>query len=191
MRTKVAAIILAAGQGSRIGQPKLFLKTGDRTFLESVTKTLADAGLADITAVVRNEDRERAAGLIQPRRVRVNGHPENGPLSSLRTGLDAQKDRDGYLICPVDHPAVAADTIRALLAAFDAQRGNVVKPAFNGKAGHPVLIPAALAKRIPDKDIAGGLAKVIAGSGVAVTLVPVDDDAVLKNINTMDDIKHG
>jgi molybdenum cofactor cytidylyltransferase len=191
MKAKVAAIILAAGQGNRIGQPKLFLKTGDRTFLEAVVKALADAGVADITAVVRNEDRERAAGLAQPRQVRVNGHPENGPLSSLRIGLDAQKDCDGYLIYPVDHPAVAVGTIKALLSAFDLQRGNVVKPTFNGTAGHPVLIPAELAKRIPDKDIKGGLAKVIADSGIAVTLVPVNDGAVLKNINTMDDLNHG
>lgn len=191
MAARVAAIILAAGRGRRVGQPKLFLKAGCRTFLETVVSTLENAGVTDIVAVVREEDRERAAALARPQRVRVNRHPEDGPLSSLRTGIDTLPGHDGYLVFPVDHPAVDAGTIKALLAAFGDQRGSVVKPTFNGTAGHPVIIPAALAQQVPGKDIAGGLAALVAGSGRAVTPVPVADPAVLKNINTKDDLDNG
>lgn len=185
---RVAAVILAAGQGSRIGQPKLFLEIGGRTFLEAVVKTLDEAGVTDVVAVVRDEDRERAAELVQPHRVCVNGHPEEGPLSSLRIGLGALPGYEGCLVFPVDHPAVATRTIRALLAAFGKTRRRVVKPTCNGNPGHPVIIPAALAGHIPDHDVAGGLARLIAGCGLPAVAVGVDDPAVLKNINTKDDL---
>ncbi|MCU0606723.1 MAG: nucleotidyltransferase family protein [Candidatus Edwardsbacteria bacterium] len=188
MKTTVAAIILAAGQGTRIGRPKLFLETGGRTFLEAVVKTLEEAGVTDVAAVVGSDDRDRARELAKPHHVLVNQHPEHGPLSSLRIGLDALPGYDGYLVFPVDHPQVAAGTIGALVARFEAESRTVSKPVCEGKTGHPVIIPAALAQTIPDKDIEGGLAKLIAESGSAVTLVPVDDPAVLKNINTRDDL---
>ncbi len=188
MKTTVAAIILAAGQGSRIGQPKLFLRTADRTFLEAVIKTLETAGVTDITVVVRPADEERARELVGAHLARVNEHPENGPLSSLRIGLDALPGCDGYLVFPVDHPEVGTGTVTALLAAFDARRGAVIKPAFRGKAGHPVIIPAQLARTIDGADVAGGLANLIAGSGLSVAAVEVDDPTVLKNINTKDDL---
>jgi molybdenum cofactor cytidylyltransferase len=191
MRTKVAAIILAAGQGRRIGRPKLFLKTGNRTFLEAVVSTMADAGVTSIVAVVRNEDKERATDLAKPHQVSINDHPANGPLSSLRIGIDTLPGCDGYLVMPVDHPTVDPSTIKALLMTFAIEPNGVVKPTFDGKAGHPVIIPKTVAKKVTGKDIEGGLAKVIADSGIAVTHVPVDDGAVLKNINTMDDLNHG
>ena len=73
----------------------------------------------------------------------------------------------------------------------DNDQRAVVKPSYQNKAGHPVVIPSTMAAIVPDTDIVGGLAKLIADSGLPVAAVAVDDPAVLKNINTMDDLNHG
>ena len=185
----VAAIILAAGQGQRMGQPKLFLEIGGRTFLETAIATLEAAGLADIVVVTRADCAKRAAQLAGTHRVVVNPDPERGMLSSLAVAVRELPDADGYLVLPVDHPRVGAAAIASLLQAFSAGRGTVVKPIHDGRAGHPVIIPRRLARDLPSGDVGGGLAKVIADSGVPVELVTVDDPGILKNVNEPHDLE--
>ena len=187
----IAAIVLAAGSGRRAGQPKLFLMSGLRTFLEKIILTLEAAGVADIVIVVSTESEERATALAGGHQVFVNGRPERGPLSSLRIGIDAVTGRDGYLVWPVDHPEVTSGTIRALAAAFCDHANSVIKPRCRGQAGHPVIITSSLASRVPGEDVPGGLAALIRSSGTPVTLVDVEDPGVARNINTKDDLAHG
>lgn len=188
MSATVTAIILAAGQGQRIGQPKLFLESGGRTFLEAVLATLDQAGVRDVAVVTRGELLKRASELAPGRMVLANPDPERGMLSSLAIGVRESTVVDGYLIWPVDHPHVAARTVELLLTAF--QAGNTAaKPVHRGRAGHPVIIPRKLARDLPAGDVRGGLAKVLADLGVPVELVMVDDPGILKNINEPYDLE--
>ncbi|MDI6740564.1 MAG: nucleotidyltransferase family protein [Candidatus Edwardsbacteria bacterium] len=179
----VAAIVLAAGTGGRIGCPKLFLKSGGKTFLELVINILETAGLSDITVVVRGERQDEAVQIAGGHAVRVNQHPENGPLSSLRVGLDAAPGFDGYLVMPVDHPFVKAKTVRELVSAFAQTSDCVIKPSCQGKAGHPVIVPIAAVGKIPRKDSEGGLARIIKDSGAQVRVLETGDGNILRNIN--------
>ena len=189
MRAKVAAIILAAGSGRRMGQPKLFLESGGRSFLELAAGSLESAGIRDVIAVVREEDKEQARALAKTCRVVVNEHPGNGPLSSLRAGLDAAPDCNGYLVMPVDHPFVRPETLAELAQAFQTDPAKVVKPSLDGRDGHPVIIPKALAAQVTGCDVKGGLAVLIKDSGLKVVRREVSDQGILKNINTSDDMK--
>lgn len=187
--TRVAAVVLAAGKGQRMGQPKLFLDSGGRTFLELVIALLESTEVPDINIVVRGEDRERADGIAKSHQICVNQHPENGPLSSLRIGLDAAPGFDGYLVMPVDHPFVKAETISELIKAFQQNSDEVIKPAFRGKDGHPVIIPSSLSPTITGEDREGGLAGLIRDSGLRITRIEIADMGTVKNINTTGDIK--
>jgi molybdenum cofactor cytidylyltransferase len=187
--SKIAAIIMAAGRGERMGQPKLFLESAGKSFLELVITALEGAGILDITAVVRKEDRARSATMIKSYRLAVNRHPENGPLSSLRAGLDSAPGFEGYLVVPVDHPFIKPGTIRDLAETFKQKPYTIVKPYCQGKSGHPVIIPASLAEHIAGQDTTGGLAQVIRNSGLAVARLEVNDNGIFRNINTKGDME--
>jgi len=148
----VGAVILAAGAGERLGGPKLRQGAGGRTFLERVLATVVAAGCAPVVCVVRAADRDWAAAQVESAggAVVVNPAPERGALSSLRLGLDRLGACTGALVAPVDHPFVAAATCRALVAAFAARTDAVVKPVWEGRSGHPVIIPRELFPRIPE-----------------------------------------
>lgn len=182
---EVAAIILAAGKGTRIGGPKLNLPIGGTTFLSHIGRRLAAAGIDRVVAVVPVARRNESDGNA---RLVANPHPERGMIYSVRLGVGAAGDADGYLVMPVDHPHVESKTYGDLLRAFDSKSKKVVRPEFEGRAGHPVIIPRVLAKKLPSEDIEGGLAAFIRGSGTDVVSIAVDDAGVLRNVNTPEDL---
>ncbi len=189
----IACVILAAGAGRRAGGPKAFLPFSDvttsveETFLAHVARVAREGGAAPIVAVVRPQDRDRAAAATPGLALAVNPDPERGMLSSLRAGLDALAPVAGVLIFPVDHPHVRPGTVGALLQAFDADPSTGAKPSFEGRGGHPVVLPWVLAESLPAADVPGGLGEALRQAGARVAFVPVDDPGVLRNVNGLAD----
>jgi CTP:molybdopterin cytidylyltransferase MocA len=116
----VAAVILAAGSGSRFGGGKLTAILDDRPLLAHVVEAARAAGLAPIVVVVPRDDPSIAAlDLGSVRRV-VNPMPAEGLSSSVRLGLRTLELEDGVdaaVILPGDQPRIEPEVIRALLTA--------------------------------------------------------------------------
>ncbi len=84
----IAAIILAAGQSRRMGQPKMLLPWGKTTVLETVIATFRAADVDDIL-VVTGGDREQVESLVRDsaRTVFNPGYAAGEMLRSVQTGL--------------------------------------------------------------------------------------------------------
>ena len=143
----VAAIVLAAGASSRMGQPKMLLPIGDRTLLATVVEALLDAGLLRVVVVLGcDADRIRAAAGLpdDPRlRVIVNADWKSGMASSLRVGLDECEGADAALVALGDQPGLTADRVRRIVSAWS-PGAQLVLPVHDGRAGHPVLFTPPL-----------------------------------------------
>lgn len=181
--TRVGAMILAAGRGERMGGPKWKLPISGMTFLEQILKRVRDAGITDVVVVASPEDQREMNELHPHVTIAVNLQPERGVLSSMRTGAEHLADDTGCFIIPVDHPDVRSDTYRILNAAFSQQPEAVIKPVYQNTGGHPLVMPLGFATQLPLHDVDGGLRALIRKSGVTVRRVPVDDPAVLRNLN--------
>lgn len=139
----MAAVVLAAGESSRMGSDKALLMYRGRTFLENIISVLRDAGITSIVVVLGHH-----AELIRQRldlssvEVVVNQDYRRGQTSSLQAGLRvlAPDEPDGVVLCLVDHPVMSADTVQKLIQCFKLTRKPVVIPQLNGKHGHPVLL---------------------------------------------------
>jgi nicotine blue oxidoreductase len=137
---RIAAIVLAAGEGRRMGGPKALLPFGLGTFLSHLCRVFARAGCSDVIAVLGAEaDRVlREAGPLEGAVATVNPRWREGMLSSVWRGLDEAEARgaEAVLLHPVDHPLVEPATIGLVL---DALRGGatVAVPAVDGRRGHP------------------------------------------------------
>jgi CTP:molybdopterin cytidylyltransferase MocA len=190
---EVAAVILAAGSGSRLGGvAKALLIHRGKTYLETIATTARSVGLVDAAVIVGEPfHREVAAHARQlGLRVRVNPAPECGMASSVALGFAAIANgpASAAWLWPVDHPAVAAATLRLLIAAIgDAE---VAQPRLGGRGGHPPLIRRALWLRLAAcSDQGDGARGVLRAARVAA--VEVDDPGVLRDIDTPADLEVG
>ena len=184
----IGALVLAAGKGRRIGTAKLRLSTGGETFLYRCVRMLRAAGADVVAGVVSPEERAWAVAEV-PGTPFVNNPSDAGDmLSSVRVGMDLVSSCRSVVILPVDHPCVQAETVRRLVAAGRCEGDAVIKPLFQGRAGHPVLIPRTLFARVIASGEGDTLRTIIAASGVPVTRLAVDDPGVLRNINTPGDL---
>jgi molybdenum cofactor cytidylyltransferase len=148
-RAKIAGLVLAAGESSRMGRDKALLDYRGHTFLETIILKLVEAGLERVIVVLGHhaEDIQRTVDLAAAEVV-VNRNYLNGQTSSLQTGL-AVLDRtgtgpDAIVLCLVDHPAFEPATVCALIEEFDRNASPVIIPTYEGRRGHPVLIARAL-----------------------------------------------
>jgi CTP:molybdopterin cytidylyltransferase MocA len=127
-----SGIVLAAGSGSRLGQPKADLVLGGTRLLDRAIAALRAGGCAEVIAVVRPGTRADDANVVQ------NPEPERGLGSSLRIGLGTATG-DVAVIMLVDTPGVGAAAVRQLLAAA----APVAVATYDGRRGHPVAIARA------------------------------------------------
>ena len=188
---RIAAIILAAGEGRRIGGPKALLPLGGRTFLGHLCELYSRPAVATVVAVIGAEAARVAARAGVPSGVQLvrNDAWREGMLSSVWRGLDAAEaaGAQAVLLQPVDHPLVDAATVDTVCEALSS--GSVIAvPSFAGRRGHPGGFAAAvfgeLRNALPDQ----GARVVLAADPARITYVEGNPGSV-QGIDTPDDYR--
>jgi molybdenum cofactor cytidylyltransferase len=188
----LAAVILAAGDSTRMGSPKAILDAPDgRPFIASIVRALGAAGISDIVIVTgRDHDRvidalDRDAPPVRARAVR-NADPSRGQLSSLWLGMDASigPDTKGLLVTLVDVPLVAPGTIGRVVEAWRRTRAPIVRPAIGDRHGHPVIFDRALFDELRAAPLETGAKAVVRAHAAEIMDVPVDDEGSLTDVDT-------
>jgi len=134
----VAGLLLAAGQGSRLGRPKALVEIGGLTLADRAVAVLRDGG-ADPIVMVTGAAPVSLPGVITAH----NPAWHTGMGSSLRAGLQTlPADRDAVVIALVDQPLIGPAVIRRLIAAF-AAGAQVTVACYEGAPRNPVLIGRA------------------------------------------------
>jgi len=144
----IAAVILSAGESSRMGRPKALLPIDGQTFIERIVGALTASGLTRIVVVVGfNADELRRKIEHLAVEIVVNPDYKQGQLSSLQTAirlLERDQDCQGMLVHLVDHPYIDPALVRVMLHRFAEVRPLIVVPRHQGKRGHPVLFSRGL-----------------------------------------------
>jgi molybdenum cofactor cytidylyltransferase len=146
----VAAIILAAGPSSRLGQPKQLLGFGGEALLERALRLANEAGANPVLAVLGANFAPICAAIPFNATIPVlNDKWEQGISSSIHAGLNEadvrSPDAAGALIMTCDQPRLSVDHLRALLKAFDAQpKPSIVASAYAGMNGTPAVFPRSV-----------------------------------------------
>jgi molybdenum cofactor cytidylyltransferase len=143
----ISAIILAAGQSRRMGQPKMLLPWGKLTVIEQVITTFLGAEI-EYMLVVTGGARELVEKVIEPFPVQTvyNSNYEMGEmLSSLQHALRALPHRvEATLIGLGDQPQVQERTVRLVCEAYRESQSKLVLPSFQMRRGHPWLVARSL-----------------------------------------------
>jgi len=164
-----AAILLAAGESTRMGQPKALLPWGDQTLIEYQIAELRAAGVDDVVVVLGHDADEVRQHVPPEARVVVNKAYREGRASSLRAGAAALPDDAGpIVVLNVDQPRPRR-IIEQLLAAHRNAGALVTVPVGDGRRGHPVVLAGALLPELRSaSEAAQGLRGVVAAHEAGV-----------------------
>jgi molybdenum cofactor cytidylyltransferase len=143
----ISAIILAAGQSKRMGEPKMLLHWGKVRVIEHVISTFLRAGIKDIVVVTGGARHEVERAVEEyPVRTRYNAEHATGEmLSSLQNGLRALSPQaEAALVGLGDQPQVEERIIRLICEAYRESESRLVVPSFHKRRGHPWLVKRPL-----------------------------------------------
>lgn len=185
----LTGIVLAAGRSRRAGRFKPLAATDAGPLVRRAASGLRER-CSEVLVVTGHRAMEIDRALAGLDGVRtVPGPDPDGPMfGSVRAGLAAAGDADGYVLLPVDCLAVDAALLDALIAAWRADGGTrAAVPEHAGRGGHPVLLPAAVRAAAAAAPPHASLRHVIADLGAL--RVPVDDPDVLTDLDQPEDFR--
>jgi molybdenum cofactor cytidylyltransferase len=184
---KVAALVMAAGKSSRMGQFKLLMPVDGTPMIAHTVDALLASSVTDVIVVTGRE----AAGVraaLSDRPVRIAHNPDfaEGLSTSLKAGLAAlPADADAFLVALGDMPKVTADDINRLIAAYDPGEGRLIcVPTFDGKAGNPILWDRRFLEAMRGLSGDTGARSLLLRHGEAVAETPVTSAGVLIDVDT-------
>jgi len=189
--SRVAAILLAAGESRRMGaRNKLLLDIDGEPMIRRATRTLVGGGFIEVVVVLGFEA-ERVRAALDGLAVRpiVHHHFADGQMSSVRAGLDAlTPGYEGVLIGLSDQPWLTVDDVRTVHRAFlTRQRGQILVPVHAGQRGNPIVLDSRSARQIVEAGVNFGCKHLIAKHPDLVCTYDMDTDHVLRDIDRPDE----
>lgn len=184
MAAEVAGILLAAGEGSRLGQPKALVDVAGRPLVSRGIELLRAGGAAPVI-VVTGAAAVDLAGVITVH----NRRWPTGMGSSLAAGLATVPDScTAAVVALVDQPLVGAESVRRLIAAYRAGAGVAVA-AYSGQPRNPVLLARRHWAEVTELAVGdAGARRFLRAHPELVRLVECGDTGRPDDIDTRDDL---
>lgn len=183
----VAAIVLAAGLGSRFGEtPKLLAELRGQPLVRRVAEAAA-ASRADPVIVVVGRAGEAVRAALAGLAVKVveNSDYAQGLSTSLKAGFAAlPESATAAIVCLGDMPLLGADILDALIAAHEETHdAAAIVPVHAGRRGNPVLLARRLAPEIARLEGDRGAGPLLRGRD-GVRELAWGDERVLVDVDT-------
>jgi molybdenum cofactor cytidylyltransferase len=145
----IAALILAAGGSSRLGQPKQLLRYRGRTLVRNVAQAALDAGCRPVLVVLGAAADEVGSELNDlDVQVVLNTNWHEGMAASIRCGVQAlprgEQAIEAVVLTVCDQPLLSATVLRRVCAAYDGAPGRRVACEYAGTVGVPALFERSL-----------------------------------------------
>jgi molybdenum cofactor cytidylyltransferase len=182
----VAALVLAAGRSSRMGNANKLTQTlrGKPLVRHAVEAALASQ--ASPVLVVTGHDAHDVHKALAGLNVSFIDNPAHaeGMATSLRAGLSAlPENAAGAVVLLGDMPNVTSAIIDRLMAAATAEAKAVV-PTLLGQRGNPVLLMRTMLPDVLKLSGDQGARKLLDAAGELVTEIAIDDPAIALDIDT-------
>ena len=184
---RVAALVLAAGSGSRMGGGnKLLQPVGGVPMLRRAANAalaLRCTSVVVVTGFAADETQACLAGLD----VKLTHNPQHltGMASSLRCGLAAlAADVDAVVVLLADMPCIHGGHIDRLIDAFDPQQPKIVVPMKDGRRGNPIVWPRAFFVEMQAVEGDVGARDLLRRHADRIEAVTFDDDAIFADVDT-------
>ncbi len=186
----VTALILAAGQGRRLGSVKPLLTHETATLIEMVIANYRASKVDNVILVLGHEARRVVQKIpLTGLKVVINPTPSLGMSASIQRGMAHMATRsEAVMIAMGDMPLIGPETINQVVAAFDKSKKGIAVPVYDKKRGHPVIFDQ---KKYFDAllELRGdvGAKEILEANPKDVLEVKVKTDSVLIDVDTKED----
>lgn len=186
----LAAIILAAGKSTRMGEPKALVRFRKKSFLETIVENFKNAGIENVLTVLGHAATDISKELnLSSKNFVVNSNYQLGQFSSFQTGVrNLPSEAVGTFLVLVDQPQIDTKLIKEIQAAFLGHSEQIVIPTCKGKRGHPPIFPRAFFPEILGMASSQTAADFIHRHADDIFEVEVGNERILWNINTKQDL---
>ncbi|KAB0578843.1 molybdate transport repressor ModE-like protein [Fusobacterium naviforme] len=185
---KVAAVIAAAGLSARMRDFKPLLCLGSSTIIHHTVSALQSAGAEEVIIVTGYQSAVLMRHLNLPGVIFLKNErfAETDMLASLQLGLAAvSPEADRIFLTPGDIPLVKPETMRKMLA----EDAAVVRPLFEGRGGHPLLLRRDAVPAVLDFRGDGGLKGLLRTGTLQLAELETGDPGIRMDADTPQDYK--
>ena len=191
----ICAILLAAGLSSRMGRLKQLLPFRHKTFIDNAIENLLSSNVDQIILVLGHSAKEISLHLskqayITHNKLKVvfNENYLQGMTSSIKAGLNVSANEvKAYLIALVDQPHIPVEVINFLIESYKQNNFLIVKPTYQKKSGHPIIIDASLQEQILRLPEDVGLNQVTRAFSKETLLIEVENKEILEDFDTWEE----
>jgi molybdenum cofactor cytidylyltransferase len=184
----ISAVILSAGESSRMGRPKALLPIEGQKFIERIIRVIGQSKVGR-TIVVLGHHADQLRGQIEHLSVEVVVNPDyqSGQLSSLQAAIRHIEKDDrcgGMLVHLVDHPFIDVALVDALIKGFFETKALIVLPRYKGKRGHPVIFSRELFGELLNAPVDQGAKAVVNAHRQETLEIEWQDEGITLDIDT-------
>ena len=189
MNKPITAIILAAGESRRMGQPKMLLPWGDTTVLGKVIATIRNAGVENLMVVTGGASKKVEEIVGESAKVIFNAEYARGEmLSSIQCGLGQIKpEAQAALICLGDQPQIQEGSVQVILQEFEKTNALLVVPSYQMRRGHPWLVARNLWNEILEMQSPESPRDFLNRHSEDIHYVNMDTSSILADLDTPED----
>ncbi len=197
----ILALLLSAGESTRMGQLKALLPFQGSTLIEYQISSLRKAGVARTMVVLGHEISQLSPLLEGTPGVDWVENPDyrQGKTTSVKAGIDSLRDEAteaaGILVLNVDQPRTSECVRRIMEHHLEHQDGRdaprlITIPTYRGKGGHPIIFHPALVPEVMEIEEGGlGLKALVRRHEDRTLRLETDNPEVLLDLNTAEDYK--
>ncbi|MEX0802617.1 MAG: nucleotidyltransferase family protein [Candidatus Binatia bacterium] len=184
----IVAVILSAGESSRMGRPKALLPIEGQKFIERIAGALKQSRAGRIIVVLGHHvDEMRRQIEHLPVDILVNPDYQNGQLSSLQVAIrhiQNEDNCDGMLVHLVDHPYINPALVDMMIERFYQSGRLIVVPRHRERRGHPVIFSRQLFDELLDAPIDQGAKAVVNAHREETLEIETAEEGITIDIDT-------
>jgi molybdenum cofactor cytidylyltransferase len=184
--TPISAILLAAGESTRMRTQKALLPWRGTTLIQYQVNSLLEAGVSQVVVVLGYRAERLRSLLVDTPGVQtvLNLRYRTGKSSSVRAGVrQVPPDASAALVLSVDQPR-SPELVRRVIEAYREKKAPVTYPAYHGRGGHPIIFDGALLPEMARvRESRQGLREVVQHHSAHVNRFTLNDPQILLDFN--------
>jgi molybdenum cofactor cytidylyltransferase len=144
---KLSILILAAGNSSRLGQPKQLVKFKEKTLIEFVAETALKISDEVLVVLGANSEiiEEQLTSLSDSISTVYNPDWQEGMGTSIRLGIQIlEKKSDTVIILLSDQPFISQELLQKMVQTFAKNQKPIVSCVYDGRLGVPMLFDKSI-----------------------------------------------
>src|SRR4029453_11252888 len=188
----IAAVFLAAGKSSRLGQPKQLLEFRGKTLVRRAVDAAIEANCSPVIVVTGNAHAEVKNALAATNAILApNGQWSEGVGTSIRVGIqhviENAPEVDAAMLLVSDQPFVDSDLLRGLIALHSKTGKSIVASAYADTLGVPALFDPSMFQELLRLDSHSGAKTIILSNRARVAEFSFPKGNV--DVDTLQDLK--